>query len=270
MRIAAVQVTASADPAVNRAIVAEKIAHGAAQGAALIVFPEAMAQNFGAASSDAAPRGESLEGPFVASLVAAASANGVFVVAGMFESIPGQERVSNSAVVVGPSGVIGRYQKVHLFDALGKNESAQFIAGDAKSAPFVFTVEGFCVGVLTCYDVRFPESARALVDKGADVIVVPAHWFAGPNKAQVWATLLGARAIENTIYVVGADKPAPECAGTSMIVDPAGLLLCAAPMTGETTLFATVSKERLEEVRAILPLLSHRRFGIVPHESAPS
>ena len=61
---------------------------------------------------------------------------------------------------------------------------------------------------MTCYDLRFPELARALVDRGAEVLVVPAAWVAGPRKVDHWRTLVRARAIENTVYVVAAGQPA--------------------------------------------------------------
>ena len=81
---------------------------------------------------------------------------------------------------------------------------------------------------MTCYDLRFPELARLLVAAGAEVLVVPAAWVAGPRKVDHWRTLLRARAIENTAFVVGAAQPAPRYSGHSMVVDPRGEVLCEA------------------------------------------
>ena len=81
---------------------------------------------------------------------------------------------------------------------------------------------------MTCYDLRFPELARALVDAGAEVLVVPAAWVAGPRKVDHWRTLVRARAIENTVYVVAAGQPGPRYSGHSLVVDPLGDVLAEA------------------------------------------
>ena len=84
-------------------------------------------------------------------------------------------------------------------------------------------VGGFAVGLMTCYDLRFPELARALVDAGAEVLVVPAAWVAGrTRKVDHWRTLARARAIENTVYVVAVGQPGPRYTGHSLVVDPHG------------------------------------------------
>ena len=92
----------------------------------------------------------------------------------------------------------------------------------------VVDLAGWRLGLMTCYDLRFPELARALVDAGAEVLVVPAAWVAGPRKVDHWRTLVRARAIENTVYVVAAAQPAPRYAGHSMVVDPLGDVLAEA------------------------------------------
>src|SRR5581483_2040877 len=86
----------------------------------------------------------------------------------------------------------------------------------------VFSCGEFVVGVMTCYDLRFPELARALVDRGVTLLAVPSAWVAGPLKEQQWSTLLRARAIENVAYVAAADQSPPTYAGAACIVDPFG------------------------------------------------
>ena len=81
---------------------------------------------------------------------------------------------------------------------------------------------------MTCYDLRFPELARLLVDRGAEVLVVPAAWVAGPRKVDHWRTLVRARAIENTVFVVAAGQPGPRYTGHSLVVDPLGDVLAEA------------------------------------------
>ena len=102
----------------------------------------------------------------------------------MFESVEGDPpRAYNTVVAVGPDGdLIGGYRKQHLFDALGWIESDRLVAG-ALDDRLVFACDDMRVGVMTCYDIRFPELARALVDDGATLLAVPSAWVAGPDKA---------------------------------------------------------------------------------------
>lgn len=262
MRVAALQVGSSADAAENRRRVRERLHHAALSGIELAVLPEAMAMNFPV--SGCHPYGESLDGAFVTSLVQGAAEEGIVVVAGMFERIEGSTRCANTVVVVDGDGLRASYRKVHLFDALGKKESEQFVAGDPGVLGALVGIGAFSIGVMTCYDLRFPESARALVDSGADVVCVPAHWYAGAGKIETWEVLLRARAIENTAYVVAACKPGPECVGSSMILDPMGVVLARAGSEEEGEVVAELSLERLVEVRRSLPVLEHRRFSVTP------
>jgi predicted amidohydrolase len=129
--------------------------------------------------------------------------------------------------------------------------------------PETFHVGGLTVGLQTCYDVRFPEVTRRLVDAGADLVLVPAEWVRGPLKEHHWRTLVTARAIENTIYVAAADHAPPIGIGNSMVVDPMGVEIAA---IGEITdvAVAWVSAERIATVREVNPALALRRFGVVP------
>ena len=125
-------------------------------------------------------------------------------------------------------------------------------------------LNGFGVGLMTCYDLRFPELARALVDAGADVLVVPAAWVPGrteeehARKVDHWRTLVRARAIENTAYVVAVGQAAPRYTGHSMVSDPNGALLVdAGPEPGVHT--AVLTQQVLAEARATNPSLANRR-----------
>ena len=122
---------------------------------------------------------------------------------------------------------------------------------------------GLRVGIQTCYDLRFPEATRRLVDAGAELVLVPSEWVAGPGKVHAWTTLVTARAIENTVYVAAADHIPPVGVGHSMIVDARGELL-ASIETATDAVVAPVSRDHLDEVRRINPALQLRRFGVVP------
>jgi predicted amidohydrolase len=267
VQVAAVQVATTLDPGENRRLVAERTGTAAAAGAALVVFPEATMCGFGPPSFDLSSVAEPLDGPFVETVHAAAARHGVVVVAGMFERSEEPGRVRNTVVVAGPGGLLGAYRKLHLYDAYGARESDRVVAGDPAEAPVIFAVPAepaLPCGVMTCYDLRFPETARLLVDAGAGLLVLPAHWYNGPGKAATWETLVRARAIESTAYVVAAGKPEDEAVGRSTVVGPGGEVLGALGGKDDDVLLAEVSAARLRAVRAALPVLEHRRFRVVP------
>ena len=106
---------------------------------------------------------------------------------------------------------------------------------------------------------RFPEHARALVDLGAELLVVPAAWVAGARKVDHWRTLLKARAIENTVFVAGAGQPGPRYSGHSLVVDPLGDVL-AESGEGPDLVTATLDRAVLAEARRTNPSLANRRL----------
>ncbi|MFL6238608.1 MAG: carbon-nitrogen hydrolase family protein [Actinomycetes bacterium] len=266
MRIAAVQFTASSDKADNLERLRAQVKAAAAEGAELVVTPEASMHGFGKPTDPLAPIAETIDGPFVSGLAGAAREHGVAVVAGMFELVPGDSaHAYNTVVAVGADGsLLGRYRKLHLFDALGWVESDRLARSPVE--PLTFASGDFTVGVITCYDLRFPELARALVDKGATMLVVPAAWVAGPHKVEHWLALLTARAIENTLYVVAAGQGPPEYSGNSAVIDPFGVVV-ARLEDDQANVVADVSASRVQEVRGRMPSLQHRRFRIVPDDA---
>lgn len=262
---AAVQWAPSADAARNRGEVRRLVGAAAADGARLVVLPE-YSQCFAEPVVETAARvAEPLDGPFVAALTAAAGELDVHVVAGMIER-DGSD-VFNTLIAAGPDGVLARYRKVHLYDAFGGRESEAFASGDPWQAP-VWQCDGHGVGMQTCYDVRFPEVTRRLVDAGADVVLVPAQWVPGPLKRRQWATLLAARAIENTVHVVAANHAPPRGTGDSAILDPAGVELGAAGERSETVVVGTLDPARTAAVRESNPCLELRRFRVEPGRPA--
>jgi predicted amidohydrolase len=274
VKAAAVQLAATLDTVTNRATAAAAVRAAADRGARLVVLPEATMAGFGTVTTDLAALAEPLDGPFVVALHEVAAETGATVVAGTFEPAGGQ-RVFNTVVIVGPGGLLGSYRKVHLYDALGWCESDRVLAGetDAGNVPVV-EVDGFSLGVLTCYDLRFPESARRPVDGGATVLAVPAAWVAGQYKEDHWGTLLGARAIENTSYVIAAAQPAPSYTGRSRIVDPFGVVVAElGPTEGAEApaiVLGDLEADRVSEARAALPVLGHRRFDVAARPLSPT
>jgi deaminated glutathione amidase len=256
LRLLLVQQAASLDPAENRASVGT-LAGQVEDGTGLVVLPEAFMRDFGAPGSDIAHVAEPLDGPFVGCLGELAARCGTTVVAGMFEVSDDPARPFNTLAVVGPGGLVASYRKIHLYDSFGYKESDRLSAGPLE--PVLVEVGGVSVGVMTCYDLRFPELARELVRRGAELLVVPSAWVAGPLKVEHWRTLVTARAIENTVYVAAAGQPGPRYTGHSLVVDPAGREV-ARVGDGEHLLTATVSTEVVARTRAENPSLSNRRF----------
>ncbi len=253
MRVAVWQHAAALDPAVNRAALAEL---SPPVGTDLIVLPEAFARDFGEPGSVLAPYAEPLDGPFVTAIRELADRSRTAVVAGMFEESSDPERPFNTLVLVHPGG-LASYRKIHLYDSFGQCESDLVSAGPVE--PMVVEICGIKVGMMTCYDLRFPELARALSQAGAEVMVVPAAWVAGPGKVDQWQTLLRARAIENVSWVVAAAQPGPRYCGNSMVVTPDGAVVVRAG-EDDAWISADLDLDTVHEARRRNPSLGNRRM----------
>ena len=251
LRVRLHQWASDLEPRVNR----ERLASGVSAAADLIVFPEAFARDFREPGSDVSPFAETLSGPFATEVTDRASSAGTTVLAGMFEQSADPQRPYNTVLVAGAASTA--YRKIHLFDSFGYRESDRLSSG--ALTPVVFDVNGWRIGLLTCYDLRFPELARRLVEEGAEVLVVPAAWLPGPGKVQHWRTLLSARAIENTVYVVGVGQPAPRYCGNSLVIGPLGEVVAEAGAE-QTTVEATLVRASLASARRTNPSLANRRM----------
>lgn len=259
---AVAQFAPTADPLANLAMMRDLGTLAQARGADAVVFPEYSAYFEPQLSAASVAASEPLDGPFVAGVATLAKDLGVHVVAGMLERSGERTRVFNTLVAVDPTGrLVATYRKLHLYDAFGSAES-DFIVPGPVTPPNTFAVGGLTVGLQTCYDVRFPEVTRRIVDAGADVVLLPAEWVRGPLKEQHWRTLVTARAIENTVYLVAAGQAPPTGIGNSMIVDPMGVEIVT---IGEQTdvAVAHLTRARIDAVRAVNPALVLRRFGVV-------
>lgn len=264
--VAVAQFAPTSDPAENLASIDELASRAAERGARVVVFPEYSSffeKDLGPRFVEAA---QPLDGPFVTGLGRIAQRLDLHVVAGLV-AVAGTDRFSNTLVAVSPTGALeATYRKLHLYDAFGQRESDWVEAGGIEQ-PETFYVDGFTVGLQTCYDVRFPEVTRLLVDAGVEVVLLPAEWVRGPLKEHHWRTLVTARAIENTVYVAAADHTPPVGVGNSMIVDPSGVEI--ATIGDERGIaVAELRRDRLEGVRRVNPSLALRRFGVVPRSAS--
>jgi deaminated glutathione amidase len=252
LRVALVQAAASSEPTANL----DKLRTTTVPEADLVVWPEVMQRDLGRPEDDLLPDAESLDGPFVTELVARAGDHGGTWIAGMLERAEDpQQPPYNTLVVVDGDGLRATYRKIHLYDSFGYRESDRIRTGG--TTPVAVEVGGLRVALMTCYDLRFPELARAHSKAGADLIVCPAAWVAGPRKVQHWQTLLAARAIENLAYVAAAAQPAPRYCGHSSVIDPRGDVLVAAG-DDEEVVVADVRLDLVEEARRENPSLLNR------------
>ena len=260
--VAIAQFAPGADKGANLAAITRLAERAASRGASIVVFPEYSSYFSDPFGDGFLENAEPLDGAFVTALGSLAARLGIHVVAGMIETTEAGERFSNAVVAVSPTGeLVASYRKLHLYDAFGAKESDWVMPGDIEE-PQTFAWGGFTVGLQTCYDIRFPEVSRRLVDAGADLLLVPAEWVRGPLKEHHWRTLVTARALENTVFVAAADHTPPVGVGNSMVVDPMGVELVT---IGEQTAAAVVeiSPDRIREVRTVNPALSLRRFRVV-------
>jgi len=262
--IAVAQFAPTADTAANLSTIRDLVATASARGARLVVFPEYSSYFVDPFDASLAEHAQDLDGPFVEELVRIAGSHDVHIVAGLVERAADDRRVRNAVVAVDASGLLARYRKLHLYDAFGQRESDWVEPGELGE-PETFELDGMRFGLMTCYDLRFPEVGRMLADAGADVFVVPAEWVRGPLKEHHWRTLVHARAIENTVFVAAADHPPPLGVGHSMIVDPQGVEL-ASVGTATDVVVAHLDRDAVARVRRVNPSLRLRRLAVVPRD----
>jgi predicted amidohydrolase len=244
----------------------------AAAGAALVVMPEnALYMGAEEGRGGVAGRyalGETPAGPCGDRMAALSRETGAWVLwGGVPEAREEDARTFNTAALLDECGVVvARYRKIHLFDidlpgGPVLTESRNTAPGDAL---VVADSPVGRLGLSVCYDVRFPELYRGLVDGGATVLAVPAAFTATTGRAH-WELLLRARAIESQSYVLaaaqwGAHPGGRTTWGHAMIVDPWGVVL-AERAEGEGVALAEIDPGRTASVRASLPSLAHRRIG---------
>ena len=267
--IALVQMKSSEDKEENLKLSLNLIKEASKKNADLICFPE-FQMAFSPDNQSAkqlVKLSESVNGGnFVFTLCSAAKRNKINVIATIYERYTNnsnakyKNRVFDTAIMIDNKGIIRSvYRKVHLYDALGFKESVKMMAGDTIEKP-VKTSAGN-LGLMICYDVRFPEISRILTVEGANILVVPSAWVHGIMKEEHWQTMLKARAIENGSYVIAPDQVGNIFSGRSMVIDPFGIsLLDMGNREGMEVI--KIDKSRIQKVRESLPLLKNRRTDV--------
>lgn len=264
MKAAILQMTSGIDPAANAATLTAAVGAAKAGGAAMLFTPEMSGLLDRDRERAAGNLHEEPHDPVLAAVQAAARDAGLWVHLGSL-AIRSGDRLVNRGFVIDDAGEIrARYDKLHLFDVdlpTGESwrESAAYMAG--ASASVVDTPVGR-LGLSICYDLRFPDLYRALSDAGAQVLSVPAA-FTRPTGAAHWHILLRARAIEAGCFVIAAAQTGTHddgraTYGHALAVDPWGeVLLDMGEAAGLG--FVELDPARLADVRARIPVLSHRR-----------
>jgi len=257
MRIAAIQLEVTdAEPSSERVHRAADLVRTQA-GADLVVLPELWVPGAFAYThwQDSA---EGLDGPTVDALAVAARDVGAYVHMGSLIERDGAD-LYNTSVLLGPDGgVEAAYRKIHLF-GFGEGEPTLLVAGKEM---VVADVRGTPVGLSTCYDLRFPELYRGLLDAGAEVVLCVAGWPAA--RIEHWSILARARAIENQLVMVALNTAGThagkEMGGRSVVVDARGSVLAEAA-TSEDVLTVDIDVLDVQEWRTRFPVLADRRLG---------
>ena len=258
MRVAAGQFVVTPEWQVNAQTCVRLMQNAAEQGAALLVLPEALLARDDSDTDLSVKSAQSLDGGFMQQLKAQSRQNSLTTVL-TIHTPAGEGRANNTLVALRGGEVIAHYHKLHLYDAFSTQESKRVDAGHVL--PPLIEVAGFQVGLMTCYDLRFPDMALALALQGAEVLVLPAAWVRGPLKEHHWSTLLAARALDTTCYLVASGECGNRNIGQSRVVDPLGVTLAGAAQQPQL-IVGEVSREHLLTVRQQLPVLENRRFAL--------
>jgi predicted amidohydrolase len=259
VRIALGQLASGTDTAANLRAIDAFAGRAAAAGAALVAFPEYASYEKKKIDATFPAAAQPLDGEVGAELSRIAARHRVALVAGVVESSPDPARAYNTLAAFGADGgLLAAYRKIHLFDAQGFQESA-FVAPAPSTDPVTFDVGGLRFGLLTCYDLRFPEQAQALSDAGSQVLLACSSWVPGELKTNQWRTLLAARAIENSLYVAGVSQAPPVSVGNSLLAGPMGEVVAELGLD-PGVLTADVSPDSMAEVRRHFPVHRQRRL----------
>lgn len=237
------------------------------QGARLLVLPEAVLARDNQDSQWVIEAAQPLDGPFIRQLLAASQTLAITTLFTLH--VPDENNKARNVLVALRKGeVLLTYDKIHLYDAFAVRESDKVVAG--QTLPPLLQIDDFTVGVMTCYDLRFPEMARALALQGAELLVLPAAWLKGPNKELHWELLTRARALENTCYLAASGECGGKNIGHSLVVDPLGLVIAQAGERSQL-IFAQLDKAHLTAVRQQLPVLANCRLASAsPHVLPPN
>jgi len=264
MKVAVVQFKASTKKETNLKKIINYITKTAENKATLIAFPEFMMfyTNSSQSSKQLATLAETITGNFITSIAKCAKENHIDVVGSFYEKSTKKDRVYDTSFIIDKNGkVISKYRKIHLYDALGFRESDKMVKGSKIAKPVSTTIGK--IGMMICYDLRFPEMSRLLAVAGSEILVAPSAWVKGNMKEEHWITINKTRAIENGCYVIAPDQVGNIYCGRSLVIDPYGKILL--DMKKKQGIgYVNIELKNVKQIRKILPLLKNRRTDIYP------
>jgi predicted amidohydrolase len=261
LRAAAVQLNSTDDREGNLAAAERLVRAAAADGANLVALPEKW--NLLAGGAQLLAGAEPLDGASLTAARSWARELGIHLLAGSI-SAAGGERARNTSVLIDPDGAdLAVYRKIHMFDVdVGGVAYRESEFEDAGTEVVIASLGEADLGLTVCYDLRFPELYRILALRGARVISAPSAFTAATGRDH-WEVLVRARAIENQVFLIAPNQIGPaaphyDSYGHSMIVDPWGTVLAAAP-DEECFIAADLDLGAQDQVRESLPSLANRR-----------
>ena len=262
MKIGLVQFKSSTNKDKNLKKIISYVSKAADNKAALCAFPEFLMFYTDSTQSpkQLADMSETIDGEFVSSIAQSAKENRMQIVGSFYETSRKKDRVYDTSFIINKSGkVISTYRKIHLYDALGFRESDKMISGSKIAKPVKTSVGK--MGMMICYDLRFPEMSRALAVAGSEVLVAPSAWVQGKMKEEHWIAINKTRAIENGCFVIAPDQVGNIYCGRSIVVDPFGSILLDLKHK-QTMGFVEINLEKVKQTRKVLPLLKNRRSDV--------
>lgn len=285
VKVSIVQMESSVNKNENLSYSLEKIKESGIKKSKVVCFPEfQMAYSPSTQSNkELFSIAESLDGNFINSVRKSAKEQDVFVIGSIYEkpsyiaevrtktksktgNLPKKNppdllyHVYDTAYVINNRGsLVSFYRKLHLYDALGFKESKKLLSGDKISPPIMSPLGK--LGMLICYDLRFPELSRILTLRRSSVLVSPSGWIQGIMKEDHWITMCKARAIENGVFLLAPNQVGNIFCGRSLIVDPFGVIIL--DMGNKVGMeIVDLDLERIPSVRKDLPLLKNRRNDV--------
>lgn len=218
--IALAQMNASDNPAANLEKIVAFAEQASSQGADLLMLPE-YAMGYPSSKDGHFPRAEPMNGAFVIGLRTLAKRHGMYLLCGILEHAEGLKPYNTLVLIDRKGEIVCKHRKNHMYETVRYRERDYFEMGDS-----IFTaadIDFARIGLVNCYEVRYPELIRLQALAGAEIILVCAAFTEGPSKLRQWHTLLSARAIENAVYVCGCDHVKPKVfVGGSGAYDPNG------------------------------------------------
>lgn len=231
-------------------------AEAEAQGVQLLAFPEDLMCPKPMSAHELRELAEPLDGPFAEVVSRIAASHDMWIVGTMFEQRQGMAPYNTAFVMDSEGALRANYRKCHLYDAHGVFESQRTSSGSALMQPISTPFGTLALGI--CYDLRFPEVARAAATAGAEMLLLPSCWYDGPHKSEHWETLLKARAIENELFVAGICHAGAKYVEHSLLADPLGRIVTP-HVAGEALIVAQIETDDIKTARSAMPVLEHRR-----------